>query len=198
MNLEPTGNGGGRFGMQDPSTAEDLLLRFDASKEAFHFTKHHVFQLKANNKAEEGKAQKQGTEDRGDVYFDEETNKLVVKDKKGAKSSSFKRKADVLDDVAVGSDDESDDDKKTKAEDKNSKSRKDGKNGKGAQGQEEETLAARMLKKYGMKQKKENGHFIRESGELYKAKGSTRGDVMIPGKAAPHAFVQLNPMVCQH
>ena len=38
-------------------------------------------------------------------------------------------------------------------------------------------------------------HKVRESGIAYMAKGRTGGDVYIPGKAQPHAFVQLNPIV---
>jgi hypothetical protein len=62
-------------------------------------------------------------------------------------------------------------------------------------GKGEETLAARMLRKANMLRKKNVTHNIRESGEQYRAKGRTQGDLNIPGRAAPHAFVQLNPMV---
>lgn len=39
-------------------------------------------------------------------------------------------------------------------------------------------------------------HQIRESGEEYKprVKGA-RGDISIPGRPQPHAFIQLNPLV---
>lgn len=48
-----------------------------------------------------------------------------------------------------------------------------------------------------MLRKKDNLHIVREAGDVYKAKGNTKGDVYIPGKAAPHAFIQLNPMALQ-
>jgi hypothetical protein len=166
---------------------EDLLLRFDASKEAFHFTKHHIFQIKAASKSEGGQPGKGvASNPRGEVYFDELTNKLVVREKEKS-NTGFKRKAkDVLD--GIGSDDEDEDDEPKKAGP--GKKQATGKSTK-----EEETLAAKVLKRYNMQKKQDNVHFIRESGEMYRAKGQTKGDVAIPGKAAPHAFVQLNPMV---
>lgn len=167
--------------------AQDLLLRFDANKETFHFTKHHIFQIKAANRAEadqDGKGS--GGANKGEVYFDEATNKLIVREKE-KQTTGFKRKVrDVLDDI--GSDDETD---KKEKDVPTSKKRSKSNGGR----MEDETLAARMLRKANMLNKKDNIHIIRESGELYKAKGSTRGDVMIPGRIAPHAFVQLNPMV---
>ena len=56
-------------------------------------------------------------------------------------------------------------------------------------------MAARLLEKH-KKKDYENVHTIREVGDTYKAKdGKTKGDVTIPGKAAPHAFIQFNPIV---
>jgi uncharacterized protein (DUF2267 family) len=179
MNMEL---GGGK------KQGEDLLMKFDAANESFHFTKHQIFQIKANDKNNKEKLDVEDSQHRGDVYFDEQTNKLVVKEKE-KKTAGFKRKPDALD--GVGSDDE-EEDEKTTASGKGNKG--DGHQG-GKKAMQEETLAARMLKKANMLKKNDNVHNIRESGEMYRAKGNTRGDVLIPGKAAPHAFVQLNPMV---
>lgn len=172
---------------QTKTQGEDLLLRFDAAKESFHFTKHQIFQIKASNKTDATAAK--ATTPKGEVYFDEVTNKLVVREKEKS-NIGFKRKTkDVLD--GVGSDDEDDDTAPQKAGLDKKKS-----NGTTVKKGEEETLAARVLRKANMQKKGEALHFVRESGDTYRAKGQTKGDVMIPGKAAPHAFVQLNPMVC--
>ena len=57
------------------------------------------------------------------------------------------------------------------------------------------TLAAIMLDRAKRKRQNELVHNVRESGISYKAKKGTRGDVKIPGRPNPHAFVQLNPLV---
>lgn len=170
---------------QTKTKGEDLLLRFDATKESFHFTKHQVFQIKASSKQDSTNVK--SATPKGEVYFDEVTNKLIVREKEKS-NTGFKRKTkDVLD--GVGSDDEDEDDVKEKAA--SGKKLSKGSTPK----REEETLAARVLRKANMQKKNENVHFVRESGEMYRAKGQTKGDMVIPGRAAPHAFVQLNPMV---
>lgn len=137
-----------------------------------------MFKISSNK--EKNKIVEENVNDKGDVYIDE-NNKLIVKEKKSTNISKRKNNKDILD-IDNDSEDEVE-------ESKNKKSKNGNNNGK------EETLAARMLKKHNMVKKDVGLHMVRESGEIYKAKGSTRGDVSIPGKAAPHAFIQLNPMV---
>ena len=38
-------------------------------------------------------------------------------------------------------------------------------------------------------------HNVQESGDTFKAKGETGGDVVRKGKPDPYAFIQLNPKV---
>ena len=38
-------------------------------------------------------------------------------------------------------------------------------------------------------------HNVQESGDTFKAKGDTGGDVVRKGKPDPYAFIQLNPKV---
>ena len=57
------------------------------------------------------------------------------------------------------------------------------------------TLAARMIERAKKKNENQLVHSVRESGLSYKAKRGTRGDVRIPGRPEPHAFIQLNPLV---
>lgn len=57
------------------------------------------------------------------------------------------------------------------------------------------TLAAKMLERARKKNTNVLVHGVRESGLTYMAKKGTRGDVKIPGRPNPHAFVQLNPIV---
>jgi len=41
-------------------------------------------------------------------------------------------------------------------------------------------------------------HNVQESGDTFKAKGETGGDVVRKGKPDPYAFIQLNPKVKYH
>ena len=168
-------------------------MKFDSMKEQFHFSKHQVFQIKAANKAEEEKVKAKDDVQHGDVWVDETTGKLMVRDTPLTKASGFKRKHDPIN--GIGSDDEDDEEDQVKDELSKNKKKKTDAEDKTSKADQQETLAARMLKKANMLGKKDNTHFVRESGEMYKAKGQTKGDVLIPGKIAPHAFVQLNPMV---
>eukprot|EP01016_Furgasonia_blochmanni_P052652 TRINITY_DN8423_c0_g2_i3.p1 TRINITY_DN8423_c0_g2~~TRINITY_DN8423_c0_g2_i3.p1 ORF type:complete len:156 (+),score=55.23 TRINITY_DN8423_c0_g2_i3:47-469(+) len=42
--------------------------------------------------------------------------------------------------------------------------------------------------------RKRQVHLVKQSGEMYKPKdGRTGGDIVLPGKPDPYAFIQLNP-----
>lgn len=95
-------------GVEASGEAEDLLLKFDSNKESFHFTKHHVFMVKAANKEQQNKGEDAADTIKGDIYFDERSGKLVVRDAERKSLFGAKRKADAL--KGIGSDSEDSDD----------------------------------------------------------------------------------------
>lgn len=99
-------------GTENTAEVEDLLVKFDSNKESFHFTKHHVFMVKAANKAQEAKAEEAAATMQGDIYFDERSGKLVIRDAEKKSLFGAKRKADAL--KGIGSDSEDSDDEETK------------------------------------------------------------------------------------
>lgn len=116
-----------------------------------------------------------------DIYFDKALNKLIVKG--GATNTQVKRKKDKFDEEM---------DSLAKEEGKTSGLRQterivhkpeDG-----------PTYASKVLEKYKKRDLGSSIHNIRESGEGYKATRGTKGDMLIPGRPDPHAFVQLNPL----
>lgn len=161
---------------------KNLLLKFDQNEETFHFVEHPTLSLQSNRKKMD---LSQNDDDSGPgnddlVYYNEKENRLVIRER-AAKLIGFKRRRQQIDDEAV--EEEAHGDEKV--------SRKKIKEEKG------QTLAARLLEKH-KKKDYENVHTIREVGDTYKAKdGKTKGDVTIPGKAAPHAFIQFNPIALQ-
>ena len=127
----------------------DLLLKYDAETEKFHFIEHPLASIKEKLRIEEEKRKEMELEIlKGKIVvheFNEETGK--------------KRRR------------EENDHKDFITSHQTSEKSKKIKNIKGS-------------------------HIIKESGQTFRPKGkTTKGDVLLPGKPNPYAFIQLNPKV---
>jgi hypothetical protein len=169
----------------DKGESKNLLLKYDNASQRFHFVEHPAFQLKRAQKEEEvlRKATPSGGEkmrplkDR-DVFFDEETKQLVVNSRKGASGSTgVKRRKEMDDELGLEIEDST------------------GPQATSSSGQKQSYAASLYDRIHGPKQKKKQGvHSVVESGSSYKSSHAS-GDVVLPDRPAPHAFIQFNPMV---
>lgn len=124
----------------------DLLLKYDAETEKFHFIEHPLQKIKEKIQLEEEKQKK--------MELEMLKGKIVVRE--------FKEETG----------------KKRRREDEGVVTEGHGGNN------NKKTLKA--LK---------GAHIVKESGETFKAKNSSHGDLKLAGKPNPYAFIQLNPQV---
>lgn len=121
----------------------DLLLKYDANTEKFHFVEHPLAKIKEKAREEEKKAQ----------IFDlhVKSGKIVVTSEETGK-------------------------KRKRVEENEEKNE--------------------VFGKKEMKLREKMGHLVKESGETFRNKElKAQGDLLIPGKPNPYAFIQLNPQV---
>lgn len=123
----------------------DLLLKYDAESEKFHFIEHPLAKMKEKLKKDEEKKRQ--------LELEILKGKIVVHEFK-EETGKKRRREDQYED------------NEEKHDNKNKNS---------------------VIK---------GAHIIKESGETFKPKGAmTKGDLMLPGKPNPYAFIQLNPKV---
>jgi len=124
----------------------DLLLKYDAETEKFHFIEHPLAKIKAKIQLEEEKRRK--------IELEMLKGKIIVKEMK-EETGKKRRREDY------------------------------------------ETFNNNLEAVSHQKTSKEikGTHIIKESGETFKAKNKSHGDLMLSGKPNPYAFIQLNPKV---
>jgi len=162
--------------VEEKPEQKNILLKFDENNETFHFIDGPTLSMQSNKIQQQSRIDEEANKDEL-VYFDEKSGRLIIKEQE-RKQIGFKRRRQQMDDEGAADNSDIHTRKKIK-EDKST------------------TLSQRLLAKHNTKNN-EFVHSIRETGDSYKVKdGKTQGDVMIPGKAQPHAFIQFNPIALQ-
>lgn len=159
----------------------NLLLKFDSASEKFHFTKHHLFEIKQKNAKQEQKKEEDKSR-RQDVYYDKVLEKLIIKEAPVA-SVSGKRKRDKLDEVLGDNVYVEGGEEGMRTTKRYIHKPEDG-----------QTYAGKVLSRFQKRRQNNSVHHIRNSGIEYQGRGGAKGDMNIPGRPDPFAFMQLNPL----
>eukprot|EP01015_Nassula_variabilis_P033638 TRINITY_DN8128_c0_g1_i7.p1 TRINITY_DN8128_c0_g1~~TRINITY_DN8128_c0_g1_i7.p1 ORF type:complete len:341 (-),score=103.91 TRINITY_DN8128_c0_g1_i7:110-1132(-) len=173
----------GRGAQEGVENDMNLLLKFDTLKEKFHFAEHPIVAVKKKEK-ENQLQEKKRTED---VVFNEKTRQIIVyeDEKLTGKKRRRNKEEDTEEDILA--------DKVGKGKNMDI----EGVAINEAVGHQSLTSGNKLtkLKKINEKgeSKKKLVHNVKESGDIYRPKSAAGGDVVLPGRPTPYAFVQLNP-----